>query len=169
MTDDELFQFMRGFGNASWEGLNRYKILFKKLHPNAIIPSPQKIGDAGYDLSSDGTYRVERGSRVLVNTGVAVAIPKGYVGLLCSRSGLALNKGIQVLNAPGIIDENYRGELKVLLHNTGESCWVDSGDRIAQLVVVPYHTLGSCEVDELPENSVRGERGFGSSDNKEQK
>jgi dUTP pyrophosphatase len=136
-------------------------ILFKKLHPDAIIPKQQREGDAGYDLHAafDGILHV--GSRLAIRTNIACAIPQGYVGLIKGRSGLALKHGIQVLG--GVIDSNYRGELVVLLHNTGsQNFYFKADDRIAQLLVVPIHTLGEEVVDELPDTS-RGSQGFGSS------
>lgn len=139
------------------------KIYFEKIHEEAFVPKTIRPGDAGFDLASDQIVGLESGERALVRTGVRVAIPEGYVGLLCVRSGIAANKGIQVLNSPGVIDSNYRGEVKVLLHNTDKRTqWINEGDRIAQLVIVPCLTE-SVVVDTLPENSYRGEAGFGSS------
>lgn len=138
---------------------------------NFPVPSPQTPGSAGYDLQArlnpSGDLVTEHrqtvfvGQRVLVDTGFAVEIPRGMVGLVCSRSGLAVNHGIMVLNAPGIIDSDYRGELKVILYNTGGSRYeFKNGDRIAQLVVVPCYTCAWIE-DELDETE-RGTGGMGS-------
>lgn len=102
------------------------------------------------------------GERSLVPTGVAVALPAGFVGLVAPRSGLAIREGVGVVNAPGILDSGYRGELKVILINHGHSeVTIARGERIAQLVVVPYVTPDFEEVAELP-SSARGEGGFGS-------
>jgi len=141
-------------------------IKFKRTSPGAIIPQQQRQGDAGYDLHCKAIVGLESGQSLLVGTGVAVAIPNGYVGFLCPRSGNALKKGVTILNSPGIIDSNYRDEIKVLLYNTNERIqWFNEGDRIAQLVIVPCVHLEPVEVDSLPENVYRGLQGFGSSGN----
>lgn len=99
----------------------------------------------------------------MVRTGIAVAIPHGYGGFVQPRSGLAASRGITLTNSPGLIDSNYRGEIKVILQNTGEADFeIKSGDRIAQLVIMPIQRAEFTEVDELP-GSDRGEGGFGSS------
>lgn len=141
---------------------NEQRVLFKKLHENAIIPKKQREGDAAFDL-----YAVRAGfvqnipsNGVSIGTGIACAIPEGYVGVIKGRSGLAIESGVNVLG--GVIDSNYRGELRVIL-TSGYPTEFRPGARIAQLLVVPIHTLGSAEVDELPENLYRGEEGFGSS------
>ncbi len=101
--------------------------------------------------------------RTLVHTGVYAAIPHNHVGLVCPRSGLALNQGLTVLNAPGIIDSNYRGELCVILHNTSErAVTITAGQRIAQLVITPVAHVKIIPESQLPENTERGENGFGS-------
>jgi dUTP pyrophosphatase len=104
------------------------------------------------------------GERAVVPTGLAVAIPEGFAGFVQPRSGLAAEHGLSVVNAPGLIDSGYRGEVRVVLLNTDKerTFVVEPGMRIAQLVVLPAPELGIEEVDELPE-SARGERGFGSS------
>jgi dUTP pyrophosphatase len=136
--------------------------LFKKLVPDAVIPTRAHATDAGFDLYCTEAVFLACGDRALISTGVSVAIPTGAVGLVCPRSGLAIKDGVTVANAPGIVDSGYRGELKVILHNTDTtnafSCHKHS--RIAQLVVVPFLGL-STEVDELPE-ADRGDGGFGS-------
>ena len=106
---------------------------------------------------------IEPGSRASVGTGVAVAIPEGHAGLVLPRSGLAAKHGIALVNAPGLIDAGYRGEIRVLLLNTDrdERFQIAPGDRIAQLVVVPIPAMTPFWVDELPA-SERGEDGFGS-------
>lgn len=134
---------------------------FKKLVPDAVIPTRAHATDAGFDLYCNEDVHLYTGERKLVSTGIAVAIPTYAVGLVCPRSGLAVKEGITITNAPGIVDSGYRGELKVVLQNTGMtsfSCARHS--RIAQLVVVPFFGL-AIEVDDLPE-ADRGEAGFGS-------
>ena len=120
-------------------------------------------GDAGMDLVA--TEGVELGplQRALVATGVSIALPPGYVGWVTPRSGLAIRHGISMVNAPGIIDAGYRGEIKVVLWNTdgSQAFVVNPGDRIAQLVVTPHSTAQMIPLDSLP-GSHRGEGGFGS-------
>jgi dUTP pyrophosphatase len=121
-------------------------------------------GDAGLDLAACERIELAPGERALVATGLAVAIPEGYAGFVQPRSGLAAEYGITIVNTPGLIDAGYRGELRVNLLNTDRSrpFTVESGMRIAQLVIVPVARVELCEVDELP-GSERGARGFGSS------
>ena len=137
---------------------------FARLHPDAREPTRAHAGDAGLDLyAAEGTV-LEPGARAAVGTGVAVELPQGCAGLVVPRSGLAAKNGISVVNAPGLIDEGYRGELRVLLLNTDreEPFTVEAGDRIAQLVVVRVEAPALEEVDSLGQSS-RGEGGFGSS------
>ncbi len=128
-------------------------------------PAHAYAGDAGLDLSArtDATLSAADGP-IAVPTGVAVAIPAGYVGLVCPRSGLALRAGVTVLNAPGVIDSGYRGEIMVILHRVLPSSYeVKRGDRIAQLLVVPVaHDLEIVAATTLPE-TARQLDGFGSS------
>ena len=130
----------------------------------AAVPAQQHPDDAGYDLHAreDATL-APGGGRALVPTGLAVAIPAGYAGLVLPRSGLALKHGITCLNAPGLIDTLYRGELKVLLVNTDpeHEYTVRRGDRIAQLVIQAVEMVEWIEVDEL-DTTVRDAFGFGS-------
>lgn len=120
-------------------------------------------GDAGCDLRSRVALVIEPGARALVPTGVRIAMPAGYVGLVHPRSGLAAKHGITVLNAPGTVDSGYRGEIMVTLLNTSrETFSVNIGDRIAQLVFQSYERAEFVSVSELPE-SQRAESGFGSS------
>lgn len=130
--------------------------------PDAV-PSYSRPGDAGLDLRANDNYRIRPNSHVLVGTGVSVAIPAGYAGYVVPRSGLALKHGVTVLNAPGLIDSGYRGQIGVLLHNTSpyDSHYVQKGDRIAQLVVAPVATVELFVVDELSETD-RASGGFGS-------
>lgn len=128
------------------------------------VPSYAKDGDAGVDLRSRETLTLMPGQRALIRTGVAIALPPGYVGLVHPRSGLATKYGITVVNAPGTIDSGYRGEIMVCLLNTDQSksFAVAKGDRIAQLIVQRFETVRFVSVDNLAE-SERGVTGFGSS------
>ena len=136
----------------------------RRLHDSAVVPARAYAGDAGLDLSASERVELGPGERALVPTGLAVAIPEGHAGLVVPRSGLAAKHGISVVNAPGLVDAGYRGELKVILLNTDlrETFVVEPGMRIAQLVLVPVATPEPVVVDELPE-SERGDGGFGSS------
>ena len=136
---------------------------FRRLSAAARPPAQAHEGDAGYDLHSAEAATIGPGERASVGTGIAVAIPAGQAGLVIPRSGLAARHGISVVNAPGLIDSGYRGELRVLLLNTdsAETFDVAPGDRIAQLVLVAVETPELEEVDELDE-TVRGAGGFGS-------
>jgi dUTP pyrophosphatase len=136
----------------------------RRLHPDAVMPERAYAGDAGLDLAACERRELGPGERALVGTGLAVAIPEGYAGFVQPRSGLAARHGLTVVNSPGLIDEGFRGEIRVVLLNTDarEPFVVEPGMRIAQLVVLPVPELDPVEVDELPE-SERGVRGFGSS------
>lgn len=136
----------------------------KRLHGEATLPTRAYEGDAGLDLSACERVDLGPGERAVVSTGLAVAIPEGHAGLVLPRSGLAVRHGIGKVNAPGLIDAGYRGELKVVLLNTDrhERFVVEPGMRIAQLVVVPVAMAEPREVSDLPATE-RGERGFGSS------
>lgn len=126
------------------------------------FPSYAHPTDAGADLRSAVNTIVPARGRELVRTGVKIALPQGYVGLVHPRSGLALKHGITVLNAPGTIDADYRGELAVILYNTSDDDFkVEIGDRVAQLVVQKVEKAVFYEVESI-ENSVRGSNGFGS-------
>jgi dUTP pyrophosphatase len=136
----------------------------RRLDPRALLPTRAYPGDAGLDLYALDDGRLEPGERASVRTGIAVEIPEGQSGLVLPRSGLARRHGISVVNAPGLIDAGYRGELEVLLLNTDRSqpFSISAGDRIAQLVIVDVQTPEVVEVDELA-LSQRGAGGFGSS------
>lgn len=136
----------------------------RRLRPEAVVPARAYSGDAGLDLSSCARVELAPGERALVPTGLAVAIPEGYAGFVQPRSGLAAKHGISIVNTPGLVDSGYRGELLVNLVNTDphEGFVVETGMRIAQLVILPIPELELVEVDALPE-SERGVRGFGSS------
>jgi dUTP pyrophosphatase len=137
---------------------------FARLHAEAREPTRAHDGDAGYDLYAVEPARLGPGERASVGTGIAVAIPNGWAGLVLPRSGLAARHGITLPNAPGLIDSGYRGEVRVLLLNTDpqESFDVAPGDRIAQLLLVRHEAPEVVEVASLDE-TVRGDGGFGSS------
>ena len=136
----------------------------QKLDPRAVLPSRAHPGDAGLDLCCLDRVEIGPGERVRVPTGIAIELPAGHAGLIVPRSGLAAKQGISIVNAPGLIDEGYRGELQVLLLNTDLALAVtlEAGERIAQLVVLPVALLTPLEVESFSESS-RGEQGFGSS------
>jgi dUTP pyrophosphatase len=136
----------------------------RRLHPDAVMPERAYSGDAGLDLAASERHELGPGERALVGTGLAVAIPEGHAGFVQPRSGLAARHGLTVVNSPGLIDEGYRGEIRVILHNTDleETFVVEPGMRIAQLVVVELPRIELVEVDELPD-SERGAGGLGSS------
>jgi dUTP pyrophosphatase len=136
----------------------------RRLHPDAVLPTRAYAGDAGLDLYALEDATLAPGQRVRVRTGIAIELPAGHAGLVVPRSGLAARHGIAVVNAPGIVDEGYRGEVQVLLLNTDreEAFTVQAGDRIAQLVVVAVATPEVVEVAELAD-SERAAGGFGSS------
>jgi dUTP diphosphatase len=136
----------------------------RRVDPRARLPTRAYESDAGLDLYALESARLEPGERASVRTGIAVEIPTGQAGLVLPRSGLAARHGIALVNAPGLIDAGYRGEVRVLLLNTDrESAFaIDPGDRIAQLVLVKIETPAVAEVDELTATE-RGAGGFGSS------
>jgi dUTP pyrophosphatase len=135
-----------------------------RLDPRAVLPTRAYRGDAGLDLYALEPVMLDAGERASVRTGVAVEIPEGHAGLVMARSGLASRHGIALVNAPGLIDSGYRGELQVLLLNTDrtQACQLAAGDRIAQLVLVAVATPATVEVEALS-HSPRGAGGFGSS------
>jgi dUTP pyrophosphatase len=136
----------------------------RRLRADAVLPSQAYAGDAGFDLTACDRHELRPGERAIVPTGLAVAIPEGHGGFVLPRSGLAARNGITIVNAPGLIDSGYRGEVQVVLLNTDrqEPFVVEPGMRIAQLVVLPVAEIEPVELEELPE-SERGVRGFGSS------
>ena len=135
-----------------------------KLTDNAVLPTRAHEGDAGLDLYACEAAHIGPGERWSVGTGVAVEIPDGHAGLVLPRSGLARDHGISLVNAPGLIDAGYRGELRVLLLNNdpADIFRIAAGDRIAQLVLVPVAIAAASEAPELAD-SGRGDGGFGSS------
>lgn len=139
-------------------------LLVQRLDPDVPLPRYAHPDDAGLDLHASEAVTLQPGERTLVPTGLAIALPQGHVGLVHPRSGLALRDGVGMVNAPGTIDEGYRGELAVILinHDAHEPVTLARGDRIAQLVVQPVTHVQVVEADELPD-SERGRGGFGSS------
>jgi dUTP pyrophosphatase len=135
----------------------------RRLDPAAVLPRRAHPGDAGYDLCAVEAVTLGPGERAMVRTGVAVELPEGHAGWVVPRSGLAARHGIALVNAPGLIDAGYRGELRVLLLNTDREApfEVRPGERIAQLVVAAVSAPEVVEVDDLAP-SARGAGGFGS-------
>jgi len=139
------------------------KVPVRRIDPELPLPAHAKPGDAGVDLrATEAVTLLPGGGRALVPTGVAVAIPRGYAGFIQPRSGLALRHGVTCLNTPGLIDADYRGELKVLLINTdpADAFRIERGERIAQLVIQAVEHVDFVEVDEL-DATERGDGGFG--------
>jgi dUTP pyrophosphatase len=135
------------------------KLEVQRLRAEAVLPDRAYEGDAGLDLSSTQRVELAPGERAVVATGLAVAIPEGYAGFVQPRSGLAAKHGITIVNSPGLIDAGYRGELLVILLNTGsEPFVVEPGMRIAQLVLLELPSVELVEVGELSP-SERGARG----------
>ncbi len=155
------------------------------LTDGASLPRHIREGDAGLDLTSKETVEIAPGGTVMVGTGVCMEIPEGYYGLVVPRSGVAAKRGVTLANTPGIIDSNYRGEIKLPLHNIAPSMrWVDlcakdavvgqhwernpdvvtieRGERVAQIIIMRHETVECVEVDELSQTD-RGDAGFGSS------
>ena len=135
--------------------------MINKIHDDAVIPYYQTRGSAGLDLHSIRPVTLEPGQRELVETGLSIDLPDFYEGQIRPRSGLAHKYGVTVLNAPGTIDSDYRGEIKVLLYNSGNSTIsFEKGERIAQLVLAPY-----VQITALIRDNERGAGGFGSTGN----
>src|SRR5919206_2943291 len=127
------------------------QVPFRRLRPEASVPTRAHAGDAGYDLRSVDEVELAPGGRALVRTGISVAIPEGYAGLVLPRSGLAVRHGISLVNTPGLIDSGYRGEIRVPLinHDLEETFLVERGARVAQLVLVPAAAAHFSEVEFL--------------------
>lgn len=138
-------------------------VAIARIDPDVTLPAYAHEDDAGADLVTTVGVTIDPGERVLVPTGIAVAIPSGYAGFVHPRSGLAARRGLSIVNAPGTIDAGYRGEVKVSLINLdrAERIVLDRGDRIAQLVIQPVVQARFVEVTELPD-TVRGAGGYGS-------
>ena len=140
------------------------KLLIKKLQKNIILPEYKTDGSSGMDLMAnvEQTVKILPGEKKIISTGIIVAIPEQYEIQIRPRSGLAAKNGISVLNTPGTIDSDYRGEIKVILINLGKDIFeIKKNDRIAQMIVCPIIKVELEEVESLPE-TVRGEGGFGS-------
>ena len=141
---------------------NSVTIKFQKLTPDAVIPSYAHPGDAGADLVAIESYMLEPGQRLAIPTGLAAEIPQGYEMQVRPKSSLALNYGVTVLNTPGTVDAGYRGEIKVILINFGQSVFaINPGQRIAQIVIAPVLQAKFVVTESLNE-SQRGAGGFGS-------
>jgi dUTP pyrophosphatase len=138
-------------------------VLIKRLDPSVPLPIYAKAGDAGADLTTRIDFTINPGERMLVPTGISIALPNGYVALVHPRSGLAIKHGISMVNTPGTIDAGYRGELQVILinHDLAQSVSFKKGDRIAQLVIQKVEHADFVEVENLP-GSERSVDGFGS-------
>lgn len=136
----------------------------QKLSESAVVPKNAYNGDAGYDLHATEDVTLKPFQRALIPTGLAIQIPDGYAGFVLPRSGLALKQGLSLVNAPGLIDSNYRGELKAIAINLDpqNDIEVKKGDRVAQLVIMKVESINFVEVDKL-DSSERGAGGFGSS------
>ena len=140
------------------------EVLLTRLDPSMPVPAREHPGDAGWDLRTRVDVELAPGERALIATGIAIALPEGFVALVHPRSGLALRTGFTLVNSPGTIDAGYRGEIKVIGMNTDpkEPIRLSRGDRIAQLLVQQVCEIRFTEVERLPE-SVRSAGGFGSS------
>lgn len=141
-----------------------FQLPVKRLDPAAVVPNTAYEGDAGIDLRATQAITLAPLERAAVPTGLAVAIPAGFAGFVLPRSGSAIKQGLSLVNAPGLIDSGYRGELKCILVNLDahESIRINVGDRIAQLIIMKVENVSPVEVEALDETE-RGARGFGSS------
>lgn len=139
------------------------RLTLKRLDPSLPLPRYAHEGDAGLDLYSAEPVEIAPGERVLVPTGIAIAIPEGYAGFVQPRSGLALRSGLSFVNTPGLIDSHYRGEIKLIAINLDPDSTISlaKGDKVAQLVIQRVERVDIVESDELNE-TARGEGGFGS-------
>ena len=139
------------------------QVLITRIDPTVPLPCYAKGGDAGADLTTTIDLTIAPGQRMLVPTGIAIALPPGYVALVHPRSGLAIKHGLTLLNTPGTVDAGYRGEVQCILinHDPQESFSLKRGDRIAQLVIQKVEQVDFIEVSQLP-GSGRGPGGFGS-------
>lgn len=144
--------------------MNDLKIMFVKAHQNAIVPQYARYGDAGCDLCAVGDYTILPGQRVLISTGLKIAVPHGFEAQIRPRSGLAWKQGLTVVNTPGTIDSGYRGEVKVALINLGkDKVVIKAGDAIAQMKFASVYTGHFIEALSL-DDTDRGEGGFGHTD-----
>jgi dUTP pyrophosphatase len=143
--------------------MSQVQVLITRLDADLPLPQYAKPGDAGADIVSRIDITLAPGERALVPTGIAIALPDGYVALVHPRSGLAIKHGVTMVNSPGTVDAGYRGELQIILinHDPHEAITFKRGDRIAQLVIQQVERAEFVEVSELP-GSGRGKGGFGS-------
>lgn len=141
--------------------INKVKINIKKLHQHAMIPEYATKGSAGFDLACVENFRIETGETIIVNTGLAFEIPEGYELQIRPRSGLSAKTGLRVANSPGTIDSDFRGEVGIILYNTGIPYVVGPGQKIAQGVICPI-VQAEFEVVEELSDTERGEGGWGS-------
>ena len=143
------------------------QVLIKRLDPTVPLPSYAKGGDAGADLATRIDFTIKPGERMLIPTGISIALPNGYVALVHPRSGLAIKHGVTMVNSPGTVDAGFRGELQIILinHDPKEAISFKKGDRIAQLVIQQVERANFVEVESLP-GSDRGSGGFGSTGGK---
>ena len=139
-------------------------VSIRRLDPEVELPTYAYEGDAGLDLRANESVEIPPHERVLISTGIAIALPDGYAGFVQPRSGMALKRGLSIANTPGLIDAHYRGEIKVIAVNLDprETIRIERGERIAQLVIQQVPVVHLVEVDELDETD-RGAGGFGSS------
>ena len=139
------------------------EVAVRRLDPDLPLPAYAHPGDAGADLLTTVDVTLQPGERALVPTGIALALPEGYVAFVQPRSGLAARHGVSIVNTPGTVDAGYRGEISVLLvnHDPSEPVTLHRGDRVAQLVIQRFETARFVEVDDLPD-SARGAGGYGS-------
>lgn len=149
---------------------NTLKLRVRRLSPDAVVPTLGTAESAGFDLYATEGVEIENQRAVLIHTGIAVEIPKGYVGLLFARSGIATKKHLRPSNCVGVIDSDYRGEVMVSLYNDNyhsihSTQTVSKGERVAQLVILPYISPELVLSEELSDTD-RGEGGFGSTDKK---
>lgn len=139
------------------------KIKIKKLSADAVTPKRSKPGSNGYDVYATSEHTLWPGDRVAVSTGIQAELPEGYAALVCPRSGHAFNDGVTVVNAPGVIDADFRGEWKIGLINHGEGIFnVAPGNKVAQVLIVKTEDVEFIETDEKLSQTQRGIDGFGS-------
>lgn len=144
--------------------MSNIQVSIKRLDPSVELPAYAYQGDAGLDLRANESVRLKPFERAMVSTGLAIAIPDGYAGFVQPRSGLAITRGLSIVNTPGLIDAHYRGELKIIAINLDpeHDLIIERGERIAQLVIQEVPSIELVEVDEL-DATDRGNGGFGSS------
>ncbi|MCL2438869.1 MAG: dUTP diphosphatase [Coriobacteriia bacterium] len=157
------------FGDAnclSDDAFDIVQLAVARTHPDAVLPQYGRAGDAGLDLCSVESLTLNPLQRTLIPTGIRLAIPEGFAGFILPRSGHALKRGLTLVNAPGLIDSNYRGEIGIIAYNSDPETSIEivAGERIAQLVIQAVPTVQIIECDEADlDDTVRGQAGFGSS------